>query len=118
MMCLLAMNLGFPEMVFLVLMAFMLFGPKRLPEIARQLGKFVAEFKKASNHFQGQIHEEIRKLELDDVNPVKHIQPEIATLKDLKELKALKDDEDLSLTGALNRLTDRIKNSVPQDYDA
>lgn len=108
-MCLLLMNLGFPEMVFLVLMAFMLFGPKRLPEIARQLGKFVAEFKKASNQFQGQIHEEIRKLELDDVNPIKHIQPEIAKLKD---------DEDLSLTGALNRLTDRIKNSVPQDYDA
>jgi sec-independent protein translocase protein TatA len=87
-MCLLTMNLGFPEMVFLVLIAFMLFGPKRLPEIARQLGKCVAEFKKASNQ---------------------HIQPEIAKLKD---------DEDLSLTGALNRLTERIKNSVPQDYDA
>ena len=115
MMCLLVMNLGFPEMVFLTLMAFMLFGPKRLPEIARQLGTFVAEFKKASNHFQGQIQDEIRKLELDEVNPVKHIQPEISALKDLKELK---DDEDLSLTGALNRLTDRIKNSVPQDYDA
>jgi hypothetical protein len=69
----------------------------------------VAEFKKASNQFQGQIHEEIRKLELDEVNPMKHIQPEITKLKD---------DEDLSLTGALNRLTERIKNSVPQDYDA
>lgn len=103
------MNLGFPEMIFLVLLAFMLFGPKRLPEIARQLGKFVAEFKKASNDFQGQIHEEIRKLDLEDANPAKHLEPEIAKLKD---------DEDLSLTGALNRLTDRIKNSVPQDYDA
>lgn len=103
------MNLGFPEMVFLVILAFMLFGPKRLPEIARQLGKFVAEFKKASNQFQGQIHEEIRKLELDDVNPAKHLEPELAKLKG---------DEDLSLTGALNRLTERIKNSVPQDYDA
>jgi hypothetical protein len=30
----------------------------------------------------------------------------------------LAEDEDLSLTGALNRLTDRIKNTVPQDYDA
>jgi TatA/E family protein of Tat protein translocase len=103
------MNLGFTEMVFLVLLAFMLFGPKRLQEIARKLGKLVAEFKKASNHFQGQIHDEIRKLELEDVNPVKHLEPELAKLKD---------DEDLSLTGALNRLTDRIKNSVPQDYDA
>jgi Tat protein translocase TatB subunit len=108
-MCLLTMNLGFSEMIFLGLLAFMLFGPKRLPEIARQLGKLVAEFKKASNQFQGQIHEEIRKLELEEANPAKHIEPELAKLKD---------DEDLSLTGALNRLTDRIKNSVPQDYDA
>jgi sec-independent protein translocase protein TatB len=103
------MNLGFSEMIFLGLLAFMLFGPKRLPEIARTLGKLVAEFKKASNQFQGQIHDEIRKLELDEVNPAKHLEPELAKLKD---------DEDLSLTGALNRLTDRIKNSVPQDYDA
>lgn len=108
-MCLLLMNLGFSEMIFLGLLAFMLFGPKRLPEIARTLGKLVAEFKKASNQFQGQIHDEIRKLELDEVNPAKHLEPELAKLKD---------DEDLSLTGALNRLTDRIKNSVPQDYDA
>jgi len=103
------MNLGFPEMVFLVILAFMLFGPKRLPEIARQLGKFVAEFKKASNDFQSQIHHEIRKLELDEVDPRKHLEPEMAKLSQ---------DEDLSLTGALNRLTDRIKNTVPQDYDA
>ena len=103
------MNLGVSEMIFIGLLAFMLFGPKKLPEMARQLGKLVAEFKKASNQFQGQIHDEIRKLELEDVNPAKHLEPEIAKLKD---------DEDLSLTGALNRLTDRIKNSVPQDYDA
>lgn len=103
------MNLGFPEMVFLVILAFMLFGPKRLPEIARQLGKFVAEFKKASNDFQSQIHQEIRKLELDEADPRKHLEPEMAKLSQ---------DEDLSLTGALNRLTDRIKNTVPQDYDA
>lgn len=96
-------------MVFLVILAFMLFGPKRLPEIARQLGKFVAEFKKASNDFQSQIHQEIRKLELDDADPRKHLEPEVAKLSQ---------DEDLSLTGALNRLTDRIKNTIPQDYDA
>jgi Tat protein translocase TatB subunit len=103
------MNLGFPEMVFLVILAFMLFGPKKLPEIARTLGKFMAEFKKASNQFQGQIHEEIRKLELDEIDPRKHIAPEVAKLTG---------DEDLSLTGALNRLTDRIKSTVPQDHDA
>jgi Tat protein translocase TatB subunit len=103
------MNLGFPEMVFLVILAFMLFGPKRLPEIARQLGRFVAEFKKASNDFQSQIHQEIRKLELEEVDPRKHL-AEVAP--------KLPSEEDLSLSGALNRLTERIKNTIPQDYDA
>jgi Tat protein translocase TatB subunit len=103
------MNLGFPEMVFLVILAFMLFGPKRLPEIARQLGKFVAEFKKASNDFQSQIHQEIRKLELEDVDPRKHLEAVVPKLPS---------EEDLSLSGALNRLTERIKNTIPQDHDA
>ena len=103
------MNLGFPEMVFLVILAFMLFGPKRLPEIARQLGKFVAEFKKASNDFQSQIHQEIRKLELEDVDPRKHLEAIVPKLPS---------EEDLSLSGALNRLTERIKNTIPQDHDA
>jgi sec-independent protein translocase protein TatA len=103
------MNIGFPEMILLVVLALILFGPKKLPEIARTVGKFVAEFKKASNEFQGQIHEEIRKLELEEADPTKHIGEEVAKLAS---------DEDLSITGALNRLTERIKNNVPQDYDA
>jgi Tat protein translocase TatB subunit len=103
------MNIGFPEMVLLVVLALILFGPKKLPEIARTVGKFVAEFKKASNEFQGQIHEEIRKLELEEADPTKHIGAEVAKLTS---------DEDLPITGALNRLTERIKNNVPQDYDA
>jgi Tat protein translocase TatB subunit len=103
------MNLGFTEMFFLVILALLLFGPRRLPEIARQMGKFMAEFKKASNEFQGQIHEEIRKLELEEADPRKHIEPEIAKISA---------DEDLSIQGALNRLSERVKNAVPRDYDA
>ena len=74
------MNLGFAEMLFLVILALLLFGPRKLPEIARTMGKFMAEFKKASNEFQGQIHEEIRKLELEEADPRKHIEPEIAKI--------------------------------------
>jgi|tagenome__1003787_1003787.scaffolds.fasta_scaffold20817783_2 Tat protein translocase TatB subunit len=57
------MNLGFPEMVFLFVLGLLLFGPKKLPEIGRQLGKFVADFKRASNEFQNQLNDEVRKLE-------------------------------------------------------
>ena len=104
------MDFGFSgEIIFILALALILFGPRKLPEMARTWGKFMAEFKKASNEFQGQIHEEIRKLELDEANPAKHLEPEIAKVSN---------DEDLSIQGALNRLTERMKNTVPQDYDA
>ena len=59
------MNLGFPEMMFIFILALILFGPKKLPEIGRQIGKGLAEFKRASREFQSQIEDEVRKLELE-----------------------------------------------------
>jgi sec-independent protein translocase protein TatB len=59
------MNLCFPEMMFIFVLALILFGPKKLPEIGRQIGKGLAEFKRASREFQSQIEDEVRKLELD-----------------------------------------------------
>jgi len=63
------MNLGFPEMMFIFILALILFGPKKLPEIGRQIGKGLAEFKRASREFQSQIEDEVRKLEMEaDLN--------------------------------------------------
>ena len=59
------MNLGFPEMMFIFVLALILFGPKKLPEIGRQIGKGLAEFKRASREFQSQIEDEVRKLEVE-----------------------------------------------------
>ena len=101
------------EIVFILLLALILFGPRRLLEIARQMGKFMAEFRKASNDFQVQIHDEIRKLELEEADPTKHLEPAVGEVK-----KLVDDTDDVSISGALNRLSERIKNSVPQDYDA
>ena len=64
------MNLGFPEMLFLGLLALLLFGPKRLPEIGRQVGHFLAEFKRASNEFQSQLEDEVRNLETEAENSI------------------------------------------------
>jgi Tat protein translocase TatB subunit len=104
------MDFGFSgEIIFIMLLALILFGPRKMPEIARTVGKLMAEFKKASNEFQGQIHDEIRNLELDEIDPSKHLEPEIAKISA---------DEDLSIQGALNRLSERMKNTIPRDYDA
>jgi TatA/E family protein of Tat protein translocase len=60
------MNLGFPEMVFIFVLALIIFGPKKLPEIGRQIGRALNEFKRASNEFKAQIESEINQLDLDN----------------------------------------------------
>ena len=60
------MNLGMPEMIFIFLLALVLFGPKKLPELGRQLGKALAEFKKASNEFKNQLEVEMMNIELEE----------------------------------------------------
>jgi len=53
----------FGDSIFIFLLALVLFGPKRLPEIGRQIGKLLAEFRRASNEFKMQIDEELRSME-------------------------------------------------------
>ena len=56
-------------MIFIFLLALILFGPKRLPEMAREIGKFVAEFKRASNDFKYQLQSEIEKAGSETARP-------------------------------------------------
>jgi sec-independent protein translocase protein TatB len=63
------MNLGFTEMAFIFFVALIIFGPKKLPEIGRQLGKALNEFKRASNEFKAQIEAEISNLETESHQP-------------------------------------------------
>lgn len=60
------MNLGFTEMAFIFVLALLIFGPRKLPEIGRQLGRSLAEFKRASNEFKNQIEDEVRQLEVEE----------------------------------------------------
>ena len=60
------MNLGMPEMIFIFLLALVVVGPKRLPGLARQLGKYMAEFKRASNEFKNQLETEMMNIELEE----------------------------------------------------
>lgn len=60
------MNLGMPEMIFIFLLALVVFGPRKLPELGRQLGKALAEFKRASNEFKNQLEVEMMNIELEE----------------------------------------------------
>lgn len=60
------MNLGFPEMTFIFLLALIIFGPRRMPEIGRQIGKALAEFKRYSNDFKYQLETEVRQWEIEE----------------------------------------------------
>ncbi|MGO9515853.1 MAG: twin-arginine translocase TatA/TatE family subunit [Candidatus Korobacteraceae bacterium] len=55
-----------PELIFIFLLALVLVGPKKLPELARQLGKYMAEFKRASNEFRRQLEDEMLNIELEE----------------------------------------------------
>src|ERR1700674_964590 len=58
------MNFGFSgEMIFLFFLALILFGPKKMPEIGRQVARFLGEFRRASNEFRSQIESEINSLD-------------------------------------------------------
>ncbi len=56
-------TLGMADSLILMVMALVVFGPRRLPQIGRQIGKLMYEFRKASNDFKFQMEEELRNSE-------------------------------------------------------
>ena len=58
------MNFGFSgEMIFIFFLALILFGPKKMPEIGRQVARLLGEFRRASNEFRSQIESEINAID-------------------------------------------------------
>jgi sec-independent protein translocase protein TatA len=61
--------IGFPELIVIFVIALIVFGPRKLPELGRSLGKSLAEFKRASNELRSTLDEEIRAEERKTAPP-------------------------------------------------
>ncbi len=55
-----------PDVLFILILALVIFGPKRLPEIMRQVAKFMAQFRSMSDDLKRQIQTEMLKIEMDE----------------------------------------------------
>jgi sec-independent protein translocase protein TatA len=66
-------GIGMPELIIILVIALLVIGPHKLPELAKSLGKGLAEFKKASEDFQRNIQEESRKAEEKPASPVEQV---------------------------------------------
>ncbi|MBZ5728579.1 MAG: twin-arginine translocase TatA/TatE family subunit [Acidobacteriia bacterium] len=64
--------LGWPEMIFIFVLALVLFGPKKLPEIGRTIGKAMGEFRRASNELKSTFEREMQGLE-KETEPLRQI---------------------------------------------
>ena len=71
--------IGMPEMVVIAVIALIIFGPRKLPELGKSLGKSIAEFKRASNELKNTLEDEIRTEELQDARKSAQIPPTAAT---------------------------------------
>ena len=60
-------GVGLPEVTVILVLALLIFGPKKLPELGKQLGKTLKSLKKASNEFQNEIEQVINEPEKEDL---------------------------------------------------
>ena len=56
-------SIGVPELIIIFVVALIVFGPRKLPELGKSLGKGLAEFRKASNELRSTFEEELRNIE-------------------------------------------------------
>ena len=89
-------SIGFPELLVIFTIALLIFGPKKLPEVGRSIGKALREFRRTSDEIKEKIEEEIQA---DEFREIKRDFEDVSsdfTLKDKKEgidKETKKDDE-------------------------
>ena len=91
--------IGIPELMFIFLIALLIFGPRKLPELGRNLGKALTEFRRASNDLRYAVEQEMRDLERQG-DEVKKSVTDAVSVGELPSLDPLADADAASSDGA------------------
>lgn len=83
-------NIGPTELILIFVIALLVFGPRKLPEIGKTVGKALREFRKASEDIKAKIEEEIQASEITELN--KEIKAEVKSLQDEIKKDATEDE--------------------------
>jgi TatA/E family protein of Tat protein translocase len=87
------MNLGAGEIVLLAIIALLLFGPKRLPEVGRQVGRALAEIRRVSREFEREVREVAEPFEREVRDAVEPVEREVRELeREARRTYAMDDD--------------------------
>ncbi len=78
-------GVGLPEVTVILILALLIFGPKKLPELGKQLGKTLKSLKKASNEFQNEIDQVMNDDEKEDIPKTLESNPKNKIYQDNKE---------------------------------
>lgn len=62
-------SIGMPELIIIFVVALIVFGPRKLPDLGRSLGQGLAEFRKATNQLRSTIDEHIKTIESEPLHP-------------------------------------------------
>jgi TatA/E family protein of Tat protein translocase len=91
-------TLGMPELIFIFVVALLLFGPRKMPQIGRSIGRAMGEFRRASNEFKRTIEDEVAADEIRDV------EKDLKGIRDVgKELRDLKDTVEKPIQATLKK---------------
>ena len=110
-------GIGMPELIIIFVIALIIIGPKKLPDLARALGKGMAEFRKATNEIKAdlEIGDEFKGMEHDLVDSVSGRFIDASEESEAKEEKEKKEDTEPEDNKGEESVTEKTQDIAPQD---
>jgi TatA/E family protein of Tat protein translocase len=94
-------TLGMPELILIFVVALLLFGPRKMPQIGRSIGRAMGEFRRASNEFKRTIEDEVA------ADEIREVEKDLKGIKDIgKDLRDLKNTVEKPIESTVKKMLD------------